>query len=295
MIGRFILVIYFMFLMQQWTDSIERPNNTDGTCKINDTFFMIIPNMPVSMNSDFMATAADVWILTQLTVFFAWIFATSPDTQLWVRRWFSMWTYGYGLRALLVGLTHYYAPEFKNHEPYAPDNPFYGALLLLIQIRSSLADLMFSGHTMTWVMSARFVSYYGVSLLFKSLYIVGAIFGPLLLIAVREHYSADVVVALFVGYGIFEIYHLWYDRCYRERWLRVWQIEVIQPVRIVYPVTLRMADGTEWVIGANKAGEVELVGGHVTPERDAYMNFTRWVDGDEVARPLIAIGAKQYV
>jgi hypothetical protein len=279
-IGRFILTIFLMFLVQQWSDVQERPNNE--ICEIKDTFFLIIPNLPRVMDDSFSVHAADAWILIQLGVFFAWIALTSPNRQLWVRRWFTMWTYGYGLRALTVGLTFYYAPEFKDQEPFAADNPFYGALLLLLQLRSSLTDLMFSGHTMTWVLSARFVYYYAASMLFRSFYVAGAVLGPFLLIAVREHYSADVVVAVFVAYGVFEIYHLWYVRGYRERWLRTWEIEVDGPVRIVYPVRVQTAEGYEMVIGADRAGQVELIGAHVTPEREAWMQVTRYLDGDEI-------------
>ena len=275
-LARFVAVIYVMFLVQQWTDSVERPN--PGMCEIKDTFFMVIPNIPRMMNGG--AHAADIWILIQLGVFFLWLFTTSPDPQLWVRRWFSMWTYGYGLRVLTVGATHFYPPDFKDQQPYVGDNVFLGALLLLVSVRSSLADLMFSGHTLTWVLSARFVYYYAVSPTFKALYVAGAILGPFLLIAVREHYSVDTIVAAIIATGIFSIYHLWYDKYFRQQWLRTWEVEVTQPMRIVYPVTLQNGDGTEWIIGADRAGEVELVGAGVTPERDAYMKLMRTIDGD---------------
>ena len=58
MIGRFILVIYIMSLLQMWADSRMRVNA--DVCEIEDTFFYIIPNIPRIMGSSFSAHAADL-------------------------------------------------------------------------------------------------------------------------------------------------------------------------------------------------------------------------------------------
>lgn len=281
-IGRFLLIVYIMMLVQQWVDSRPRTNNDQ--CEIGDTLFFIIPDLPRITGDMVSASVADFWMVIHIVTFFLWIAVTSPNRQLWVRRWFTLWGNGYGLRALVVGLTWYYAPAFKDHEGYVSSNPFYGALVMLAQVRSSLTDLMFSGHTLTFVLSARFVYYYGVSIMFRSFYVISAIFGPILLIAVREHYSADVGVAAIVAYLVFEVYHLWYVRGYRQRWLRVWEIEVSEPIVVIYPVQVTLGDGTQLVIGQERAGERELIGGHVSPERDALMKVLRYIDGDEVPR-----------
>lgn len=275
-IVRFVVVLYFMFLVQQWTDSVERPN--EALCEIKDTFFMIIPDIPRVMGGG--VHAADILIAVQLGMFFVWIFAVSPNRELWIRRWFSMWSYGYFLRMLTVGATHFYAPPFKDQLPYQPDSPYLGALYLLASIRASLNDLMFSGHTMTWVLSARFVFYYGSDRLFHTVYIAAATAGPLLLIAVREHYSADVIVGAGVGTAVFSLYHLWYDRFFRRRWDPTWEVYVPVPMIVSYPCTLTMADGTRCVIGEGRVGERELVG-NVPPERQSYMNMVRWLDGGD--------------
>ena len=225
-------------------------------------------------------------MVMQLVVFFAWVLTHAPNVQFWLRRWFTLWTYGYALRATVVGLTLYYPPEFKDHTGFVSSNPFVGALLLAVQVKSSLTDLMFSGHTTTWVLSARFVYYHSVSNVFRMLYVVGAVIGPILLVAVREHYSADVVVAVIIAWLLFEVHYLWIDRHYRDRWLPVWQVEVQEPMRIVYPLSVTDAEGRVWVIGKERAGEVELVGSGVTPERKWLMDYLRWLDDDEIVRPL---------
>lgn len=282
-LARFVVAVFLMSLAQIWTDSQPRPD--PATCRVSDTLFMIIPNLPRMTDGRFPAHIADLWIGGQLAVFFVWLYLDAPNRQLWVRRWVTLWTYAYGLRALIVGATHYLPPFFKDHAAYIPENVLYGAILITLQLRASLADLMYSGHTVTWVMSALFVWRYSSVAVFAYLYAAAAVVGPILLIAVREHYSADVLVAAAFGGFIFAFFHLWYVRNYRERWIRVWEVEVAQPTRIVYPVSVEMADGTRMVIGADRAGDVELVGAHVGPWHEAYMKWARYLYAEEVIRP----------
>lgn len=281
-LARFFAVVFAMALMQLWTDSRARPE-----CEIQDTLFMIIPNLPRWMGIPLLTHAADVWViltLVALALFIRFNFFTG-ERQLYVRRWFSIWTYGYFFRFATVGLTHYVAPIRKGVDAYTPANPFLGALLITFGIQTSLNDLMFSGHTLTWVLAARYVWHYSKSDMFRQFFAVWCAAGPVLLLAVREHVGADVGVALIIGGLLFSWYHLWYVRNFRQSWLRLWELRVDQPMRVVYPLRMTDAEGNEWTIGENREGQVELVGAGVTPEREAYMQLIRWFDDGQRASP----------
>lgn len=286
-IARFFSVVFLMSLLQIWTDSIPRPTDIPE-CQVEDTFYMVIPNLPRWMGVPLMGHAADLWILVTILMMIVFIYFNSPagQRQLYVRRWFCVWTYGYFFRFITIGLTHYLAPLRKGVVPYTPPNPFLGALLITVGVKSSLNDLMFSGHTMTWVLAARYVWLYGVNRMFRYFFVIWCMVGPILLVAVREHVSADVGVSFIVGALLFSWYHMWYVRGFRGGWLPVWEVEAAQPMRIVYPLRVVDGEGNTWTIGEDRKGRVELVGAGVTPERSQYMRLLQWFDeGDRYIDP----------
>ncbi|KAI0244301.1 hypothetical protein L0F63_005198, partial [Massospora cicadina] len=86
-------------------------------------------------------------------------------------------------------------------------NLFYYALLLFAQVRSSCADVLFSGHTIMFAVAALSWSTYPVSLITTWLAWLFCSFGILVLIASTYHYTVDCVVGVLVVSLIWKLYH----------------------------------------------------------------------------------------
>jgi membrane-associated phospholipid phosphatase len=196
-----------MAMAQLYSDSLQ-------ALPLEDLGFKLLPEARhlVWPTTCFYATIADVWIAVTYVVFVLVLVPFLTDTP-WTCKTRFTWclTAVYMLRAITLLCTRY--PRFPGvNAPYvlpAADMP-WGAILVILGVRTTQTDYMFSGHTAGWALTAMFFWHYKrsknnvVAIVFWAFNVTGMF----LLIAVREHYTADVVVALIVSVLVFNVYHL---------------------------------------------------------------------------------------
>ena len=182
-------------------------------------------------------SAADIIVLVSIAIWVTVLllpptifnYGYADQRQLVLRRWMLIWAACYGIRALLVWTTRYPRTPYNQVENYVAANPLLGSLLILTGVRSTQTDFMFSGHTATWtVLTLMAHTYIGGNNVFTTLYTVLNAIGVFMLIAVREHYTADVVVAFFIAKMVFWIYHL-----VLTKWLHRWVVAIGQPGYVI--------------------------------------------------------------
>ncbi|KAJ9074250.1 hypothetical protein DSO57_1008238 [Entomophthora muscae] len=84
---------------------------------------------------------------------------------------------------------------------------FYDAFLQFIQLRTSCGDVLFSGHTIVFLISALSWSTYPFSLITTCIAWAFASLGIMVLIASTYHYTVDCVVGVMVVSLIWKLYH----------------------------------------------------------------------------------------
>jgi len=151
----------------------------------------------------FYANIADVWVAVTYVTFAAVLVPFLTATP-WTCKTRFTWclTALFALRTVTLLCTRY--PRFPGvNGPYLPASaeiPF-AAILILLGVRTTQTDYMFSGHVVGWTLTALFFWRHRRPNSVATT-VVGVVFwlfnvtGMFLLVAVREHYTADVVVAL---------------------------------------------------------------------------------------------------
>lgn len=210
-----IFVILIMAVAQQYGDSL--PDYPAGCSPLLDLGFMVIPQIGPGgtwLTSSAFSSIADVWVIISYIVFFFYVGVFIPRPMLVTRRFFWVMFYNFFIRTLVIALTRYPRLPFKM-ENFETSNILWGALLVLTGVKSTSTDMMFSGHTLGWITTASFISRYTFySSLFSVFFWVFNVLGILSLIALREHYTADIVVAIFIAKFVFWTYHLLLDSEY---------------------------------------------------------------------------------
>lgn len=206
-----------MAILQLYPDSLE--DYPRECAPLKDLGFQIIPYLGVNWSSgtDF-NSLADIWVIISLITFFVVMTFLLQYPQLILRRWFWIMSLIFVMRALLVVSTRYPRLPYKAID-YHPSSWWAGALLIISGVRATATDMMFSGHTANWIISASFMSRYSHYGLFSILFWIFNILGILSLIAVREHYTADILVAVFLAKFTFWAYHLFFDSLYMRYWI----------------------------------------------------------------------------
>ena len=224
---------FFMAMLQLYVDSLpDYPMQP-----LQDVGFSIIPYI-----GDEYRIIADIMVLVAIVVFLAMapFFLVTP--QLAVRRWFLLLGSLFLLRGLVLVGDRYPRVPYK-FDKYQPSNPIVGALAIMAGVHSTATDFMYSGHTVNFTLAASFVArytYYGVFSFFFSVYCV---LGVLALIATREHYTTDVVVAFIIAKLAFWVYHLFLDAMYKRFWVSGVELEDTGDVHLTMPVALVDATG----------------------------------------------------
>ena len=160
---------------------------------------------------------ADIWMVSTYVIF---LFIILPfflhDPILALTRFLWCMSYAFGLRALTVLVTRYPRLPFDGPNYVLKSNLVWGSILIMLGIRTTMTDMMFSGHTVGWVMMASFVSRYSKYAWWTYIFWLFCLVGIFLLLGVREHYTADVLVAIAVAKLIFWVYHLALDDEYMD-------------------------------------------------------------------------------
>jgi len=165
-----------------------------------------------------------------------------PRSQLIIRRFFICYGTVFLFRGFTVMATIYPRLPFKIND-FVTGNPLWGAILILTGIRTTARDMMFSGHTAGFIMSASFVGRYTQSGVLRFAYWVFNSLGVVALIAVREHYTADVIVSIIITRLVFVNYHLWMDSQYIRFWKPGIEIVSVKPTRLFPPFLLQDTQG----------------------------------------------------
>jgi len=126
----------------------------------------------------------------------------------------------FALRALCILVTTEPLPPRAGGDGglYTPSNAGLGALLIMFGARSSGSDLIFSGHTVVFVVHGCLwwtyffgERHYGIPDWVRFLYAVAAsafcAIGPLFMVAVRWHQTVDVVLGATLSLCAYYIYH----------------------------------------------------------------------------------------
>ena len=220
----FALTVIFMSLMQLYADSL--PNYEP--LELQDFGFKVIPYLGDTfkwMNMSFWDSLADVWVAISLFIYVVlnvlkyrkkdkngknvWI-PLFYDRQLAFRRFLLIISLVYFCRALTIADTRY--PGLV-HSPdrYKPTVWIWGALLMMEGVRATGTDFMFSGHTALWIVTASMVSKYTDYKWGAVVYWIFNGVGIVSLLALEEHYLADIVVSIIISKLVYWAYHLFFE------------------------------------------------------------------------------------
>jgi len=162
----------------------------------------------------FFATMADIWLVGSYVLFYGLIVPfLSIDKKRLATRYTWCLCFIFFMRCLTLLATRYPQIPGGLNGLYNPDvNAFVGALLIVVGARATQTDYMFSGHTANWILLSMFFWHYrkaggGYSLM-SVLFWAYNLTGVFLLLAVRTHYTADVLVGGFMAGLVFNGYHL---------------------------------------------------------------------------------------
>jgi len=202
-----------MAMAQLYSDGLtEYP---PGCAPLHDLGFEILPIFQgISWpTTTYWGSLADVWAMTAYLIYGAlalWACRTVWKAKI---RFSVCITYILALRTIVLLCTRYPKVPSTVHSAYADyPNVLASAILVLLGVRTTQTDYMFSGHTTAWIQTALFFWHYRKP---GARYTVMAILfwlfnvtGIFLLIGVRAHYTADVVVSIIINVLTFTAFHL---------------------------------------------------------------------------------------
>jgi len=262
--GLLLAGVFLMAILQLYPDSI--PTYPPECQSLSDIGFSIIPQI-----DDYMSLLADILVLVTLVSFLLLTPFALETPQLVIRRWLTLLAIMYTFRGVTVIATRYPRLPYKGNA-YQPSNPLLGALLIMTGAHSTAMDIMFSGHTVNFVLAASFVSRYTRYGIFSMLYWLLAVTGMLALVATREHYTADVLVGFLLTKLAFWCYHLFFDSLYHRFWVSGLHIRDTGPGAIMLPAELRGADGASLEVDTEMVNPRQVRVG-MDERKGHYVNF----------------------
>jgi len=231
-----LTAIFFMAILQLYPDSLH---DYPAECQnLTDIGFIIIPQL-----SDSWTSIADIWVLSTIGVFvlilIPWVLETP---QLVARRWMFLLGILYLLRGITVIDTRYPRLPFKGSN-FWPNNPIVGAFAIMIGAHSTATDMVFSGHTVSFILIGSFVSRYTNYGWLSYFVWISNILGIIALLAIREHYTTDIIVAIIITKLAFWVYHLFFDSLYKRFWVSGITIEHTGKLDLVLPAQIQDSIG----------------------------------------------------
>jgi PAP2 superfamily C-terminal len=198
----------FMMFMQLYTDSIEDYPAECG--ELIDFGFKVFPYWSN------VSWLADVWVIVSIVIFV--VFTLAISSELALRRFMLILACLFFCRALIVPTTRYPGLPI-NANRYRPDNWLAGAILVLIGVHQTATDMLFSGHTANWILTASMMSRYSNYQWYAVVFWIFNICGIVSLIFLREHYLSDIITGVIVSKLAFWAYHLFLDSEYMRYWV----------------------------------------------------------------------------
>ena len=250
--GTFLLVIaLLMMIMQIYSDSIPDYAGECGT--LIDLGFKILPRIE---GFDWLA---DTWVLVSILIFVVYAIYTS---ELALRRFFWLLAIVFLFRAIVIPVTRYPGLPIDTNR-YRPDNWFIGSLLILAGRHKTATDMMFSGHTANWTLTALLMGRYSKYKWFSVLFSIFNLGGVLTLIMLEEHYMSDVLVGFIISTLTFLVYHLFFDKLFMRFWAPGYTIITNGEI-----ITVNGKGKRTWIPGVTSTGYFKL------------FKWLRWLDGE---------------
>lgn len=122
------------------------------------------------------------------------------------RRVMFIWGFIFLLRAVSITSTILPNPD-ANCKPQQFSNFFHAAFLFLAGQVETCYDCLFSGHSVTMVLSVLVFFQYTKNLFLRWLMFVPLLFSLLLIIGTRFHYTVDVIYGTCIAFLFFGLYH----------------------------------------------------------------------------------------
>ena len=247
-----------------------------------DLGWRIVPYLGVTWFSGTdLNSLADIWIIVSLVSFFAIVLFVFYRPQLIVRRFLFIYSAVFAFRALTVMATGYARLPYRS-DPFRPTNPAWGALLIMAGVRTTAKDLMFSGHTAGWILTASMISRYSHHTVLSVMYWLFNIAGILVLDGVREHTTADILVAVLITRLAYSNYHLWLDSEHIRFWRPGIEVTALQPADLFLPLHVVDAVGARYSVGTLPTDELVVP---MATTRDTLVHDSR---ADFTAAKLVA-------
>ncbi len=212
--GLLVLAMYCMSMSALRSDAL--PEYPPGCGPLQDLGFDVIPSLHHLswVTTTYWATIADVWCFSTYVLFAVAIVPFCCKTPWLTKTRFTFClAFIFALRAITLLCTRYPRVPTSVNGLYITPNTALGAVLVILGVRTTQTDFLFSGHTTGWILMALFFWHYkkdthvGYAVL-AALFWLSNITGIILLIGVRTHYTADVVVAIIITSLTFVCYHL---------------------------------------------------------------------------------------
>lgn len=208
-LGWFLLSIGWSAIAGLHSDGLE-----NYACEsLWDLGFHLIPLAP--LNAFWLPDAMALGAVVLFFIFTCVVFAEKPEERIRVLRRF-FWVMGtvYFMRGWTVWGTRYPRVPYSlitNQPNNRPQYPALEVLAIVAGFHSTTTDLMFSGHTSLMCVIAWFYTWYFPAPA-GALGWQWATLGILLILATRHHYTADIVVALFISTSVFLAYHWYHEK-----------------------------------------------------------------------------------
>lgn len=198
------------------------------------------------------------------------------------RRFFWIMGSIYFMRGFTVWATRYPKVPFPGDNTH-PASVFLGAMSVVFGFSHTATDLMFSGHTALMVTIAMFFTYYRREV---STFIWMAVFlGIIMILATRHHYTADILVAIFISAPHFIMYHLLFEPEFMLSFSPHLRLHFPHPSKsgrggtITLPATLVDAKGRKTHLGStNRTTNINVWSG-ITRTRYYFFRGLVWLDG----------------
>ncbi len=191
----FLVSTYFMVVLMVWQQSRPLP-----TGALSDISFDIFPYIPVSGLSDTLAAVS-----TLATFVYILFFMQHPQRVLQRVLW--IWGTIYLMRGITVSVTRLPDPRVACAKEPLGAFVFIEALKFFVHQTTTCSDMLFSGHTAGWITMALVWQFYNRRSWVRAIVWTYVVVGILSLIVTRFHYLVDIVVALFVAFGLHIIYY----------------------------------------------------------------------------------------
>lgn len=127
-------------------------------------------------------------------------------TLIVIRRVMLIWGFIFVLRAVSITSTILPNPD-SNCKPQYFNNFFHATFLFLAGQVETCYDCLFSGHSVTMVLSVMIYYQYTKNIFLRWVMFVPLIFSLLLIIGTRFHYTVDVIYGTCIALLFFNLYH----------------------------------------------------------------------------------------